>query len=129
MARPKATRPTDREIAILRVLWDRGPSTVWDVKNALDQERHTGYTTALKLLQIMTEKGLVLRVRRGRRHVYRARHARARIERLMVRDLIDRVFGGSAARLVMHAVSLRKTAPQELSEIRTLLNGVEAGSQ
>ena len=125
MPRPKATRPTDREIAILRILWDRGPSSVGDVKEALDEERDTGYTTALKLLQIMTEKGLVRRARRGRAHIYRPSHPQKKTERLMVSDLLERVFGGSAANLVMHALSARKASPEELAEIRELLDSLQ----
>jgi len=126
--RPKATRPTDREIAILRVLWDRGPSTVGDVKEALDEERDTGYTTALKLLQIMTEKGLVTRDESRHAHVYRARHPQKKTEKLMVGDLLERVFGGSAANLVMHALSSKKASPEELAQIRELLDSLEDGS-
>jgi len=126
--RPKATRPTDREIAILRVLWERGPSSVGDVKEALDEERETGYTTALKLLQIMTEKGLVRRDKRGRAHIYRASHPQKKTERLMVSDLLKRVFGGSAANLVMHALSAKKASPEELAQIRDLLDGLEDDS-
>ena len=128
MPRPKATRPTDREIQILRVLWDRGPSTVGEVKQTLDEERDTGYTTALKLLQIMTEKGLVRRNRRGRGHVYRPTHPQEKIERLMVSDLLARVFGESAASLVVHALSSRKMSPVELAQIRELLDSLEDGS-
>src|SRR2546430_17724722 len=93
--RTPVPRPTDAELAILRVLWDRGPSTVRQVHDVLGRERPAAYTTALKLLQIMTEKGLVERDERDRTHVYRARLSEEQTQRQLVRDLADRAFGGS----------------------------------
>ncbi len=115
-------RPTDAELAILRVLWDRGPSTVRDVLEVLDRQRATGYTTVLKLLQIMADKGLVLRDTRERTHVYRARRTEQRTQRQLVGDLVERAFDGSAARLVMQALAARRATPEELEEIRRLLD-------
>ena len=125
MPRPKATKPTEAEIAILRVLWEHGPSTVRDVKEVLNQTRETGYTTVLKFLQIMTEKGLVCRDESRHAHVYQARYPEEQTQRQMVDDLLERVFGGSAMKLVMQALSTRKASPEELAQIRALLDNLE----
>jgi BlaI family penicillinase repressor len=122
-------RPTDAELAILRVLWARGPSTVRQVLDTLVEERVTGYTTVLKLLQIMTEKGLVARDESDRTHVYEARYGEADTQRQLVDDLLDRAFGGSAMQLVMSALSSRKTSRKELAEIRRLIEEREGGSR
>ena len=114
-------RPTDAELAILRVLWERGPSTVRQVHDVLTQERPTAYTTALKLLQIMTEKGLVRRDETDRTHIYHPRLSEEQTQRQLVRDLLDRAFGGSASKLVMQALAARRATPEELGEIRKLI--------
>ena len=116
-------RPTDAELAILRVLWERGASTVRQVHEVLGRERPTAYTTALKLLQIMTEKGLVRRDETDRTHVYHARLTEEQTQRQLVRDLLDRAFGGSASKLVMQALAARRTSDEELIEIRKLIDG------
>ena len=118
-------RPTDAELFILRVLWERGPSTVREVHDILSSTQATGYTTVLKLLQIMTEKGLVVRDESERAHVYEARHSQQRTQRQIVSDLVDRAFGGSPAQLVMQALSGQKASAQELNEIRELLDQIE----
>jgi BlaI family transcriptional regulator, penicillinase repressor len=115
------SRPTDAELAILRVLWRRGPSTVRQVREALEQDRPTGYTTALKLLQIMFEKGLALRDESARTHVYRARASEQQTQRQLVRDLIDRAFDGSVAELVRQAVAVKALGRGEVAELRKLL--------
>jgi predicted transcriptional regulator len=115
-------KPTDAELAILRVLWELGPSTVRQVQEALERERPTGYTTALKLLQIMTEKGLVERDASERSHVYWARASAQQTQRQLVGDLLERAFDGSAARLVMQALATRRASREELDEIRRLLD-------
>ena len=115
-------RPTDAELALLRVLWDQGPRTVRQIHEVVSVERPTGYTTVLKLLQIMTEKGLVERDERARTHVYRARLSAGETQRQLVGDLVDRAFGGSAAALVMQALAARRASPEELAEIRRLLD-------
>ena len=115
-------RPTDAELAILRVLWERGPSTVRQVHDVLGRERPAAYTTALKLLQIMTEKGLVERDERDRTHIYRARLSEEQTQRQLVRDLVDRAFGGSATKLVMQALASRRASPDELREIRRAID-------
>src|SRR5437762_13898659 len=98
-------RPTDAELAILSVLWDRGPSTVREVHDALKVSQSSGYTTVLKLLQIMTDKGLVVRDESQRAHVYAARLSAQRTQRQLLGDLVDRAFGGSSAKLVLQALA------------------------
>jgi predicted transcriptional regulator len=122
-------RPTDAELAILRVIWERGPSTVREVQEELSRVTPTGYTTVLKLLQIMTEKGLVERDESQRTHVYRSRLPQEKTQRQLVRDLLDRAFSGSAQKLVMQALSVRKATPQELAEIRELLDRLQSAGQ
>jgi BlaI family transcriptional regulator, penicillinase repressor len=119
---PALPSPTDAELAILRVLWELGPSTVRQVYEALSRERPTGYTTALKMLQIMTDKGLVDRDASERTHVYWARRSEQQTQRQLVGDLLKRAFDGSAAQLVMQALATRKATPEELDEIRRLLD-------
>jgi BlaI family transcriptional regulator, penicillinase repressor len=119
----KTPRPTDAELAILRVLWQQGSCTVRQVHEALARERPAAYTTALKMLQIMTEKGLVRRDVSDRTHVYQARLSEEQTQRQLVRDLVDRAFGGSAAKLVLQALSAKRATAEELAEIRRLLEG------
>ena len=115
-------KPTDAELAILRVLWAKGPSTVRQVAEVMaDAGREIGYTTILKLLQIMTEKRLVVRDETARTHIYAAAYTEDQTQRQMVTDLLDKVFDGSAAKLVMQALASKKTSPEELAEIRKLL--------
>ena len=121
---PTSPRPTDAELAILRVLWQRGASTVRQVHEELTRDKPTAaYTTALKLLQIMTEKGLVRRDDSDRTHVYHARYSEEHTQRQLVRDLLDRAFGGSSTKLVMQALSARRATTEELTEIRKLIDG------
>jgi BlaI family transcriptional regulator, penicillinase repressor len=122
-------RPTPAELEILRVLWDRGPSTVREVQERLEEQRPTGYTTVLKLLQIMTDKGLVQRDETARAHVYAARAPEQKTQQQLVRDLVDRAFGGSASELVMQALFARKTSREELARIRELLDRLEGGEE
>ena len=122
MGKVNTPRPTDAELAILRVLWERGPSTVRQVHEVLGRERPTAYTTALKLLQIMTEKGLVWRDESERTHIYHARLTEEQTQRQLVRDLLERAFGGSASKLVMQALAARRASPEELGEIRKLID-------
>jgi len=117
-------RPTDGELAILRILWERGPSTVRQVHEQLARERAAAYTTALKLLQIMTEKGLVERDERERTHVYKAKLSEDQTQRQLVRDLLDRAFGGSAGKLVMQALATKRASADELREIRKVIDAV-----
>ena len=122
---PAPPRPTDAELAILRVLWRRGPSTVKDVHDELDRRAQTGYTTTLKQLQIMAEKGIVTRDESQRAHLYAARLPEEQTQSQLVGDLLDRAFEGSASRLVMRALSSRPASAEELAEIRELLNQLE----
>jgi BlaI family transcriptional regulator, penicillinase repressor len=115
-------RPTDAELAILRVLWERGASTVRQVHEALADTRETGYTTTLKLMQIMADKGLVKRNETARTHVYEAMAAKEQTQKQLVRDLVDRAFGGSAAQLVLRALSAEDASEAELREIRKLID-------
>ena len=123
---PSSPRPTDAELAILRILWARGPSTVRQVYEVLGRERPTAYTTALKLLQIMTEKGLVDRDERDRTHIYRAHSSEEQTQRQLVRDLVDRAFGGSATKLVLQALASKHASPDELTQIRQILDSAKA---
>ncbi|MBN8228528.1 MULTISPECIES: BlaI/MecI/CopY family transcriptional regulator [Corallococcus] len=127
MSRGKLPRPTDAELAILRVLWDRGARTVREVHETLQDG--SGYTTVLKTMQIMTEKGLVTRDESQRAHVYSARLPRESTQQQLVTDLVDRVFGGSPARLALQALSTKKTSPEELAELRQLLDSLEKESE
>jgi BlaI family transcriptional regulator, penicillinase repressor len=117
--KPLRRKPTDAELAILRVLWTRGPSTVRQVTEQMS--RDTGYTTVLKLLQIMTEKRLVTRDESARTHIYAPASTQEQTERQIVSDLVDRVFDGSAAKLVLQALATTKSSPEELDEIRKLI--------
>ena len=129
MADRQPPRPTDAELSILRVLWERGPSTVRDVHEELNNNTPTGYTTVLKLLQIMTEKGLVVRDEANRAHVYESRYGEQKTQRQLLSDLADRAFGGSATKLVMQALSGRKATAEELGAIRELLDRMEGDSK
>jgi predicted transcriptional regulator len=127
---PKETprpRPTDAELAILRVLWDRGPSTVREVHAALSETQGSGYTTVLKLLQIMTDKGLVVRDETQRAHVYASQLGEQRTQRQLLGDLVDRAFAGSPAKLVLQALSDRRATQEELRDIRAMLDRLEKG--
>lgn len=116
--------PTPAELAILEVLWARGPATVRDVHEALEQ-RGTGYTTVLKLMQIMAGKGLLVRDERQRSHVYAPTIAQADVQGRLVDDLVDRAFRGSTSALVMRALGQRAASDDELAQIRALLDALE----
>ena len=122
MDKPTTPKPTVMELAILRVLWERGPSTVREVHEVLDGQKPTGYTTVLKLLQIMTAKGTVVRNEDARAHVYVARQPAESTKRQLVSDLVQRAFAGSASQLMMHALSGKKTSRAEIEEIRRMLD-------
>ncbi len=127
MPKPVSLRPTPAELAILRVLWLRGPSTVRQVQEELGE--NTGYTTALKLMQIMCEKGLLLRDDSARVHIFRPAHPAHKTQSHLVRDLIDRAFHGSAMKLVLRALSEKKATPKELAELRRWLDENEKESK
>lgn len=117
------SKPTEAELEILQTLWRRGPSTVRDIHGELGGR--TGYTSVLKLMQIMTDKGLLLRDERGRTHVYRAAQAESHTQRRLAADLINKAFGGSARKLIQAALSSKRATPQELDEIRKLIDGMK----
>ncbi|MDR2697733.1 MAG: BlaI/MecI/CopY family transcriptional regulator [Holophagales bacterium] len=115
-------RPTDAELMILRTLWREGPSTVRRVYELLSQEKDLGYTSALKTLQVMTEKGLVTRDKSERSHIYSPAQTEEQTQRSLVNDLLSRAFGGSAMKLVVQALSARPASRQELEKIRDLID-------
>ena len=128
MAKPEPTaRPTNAELGILQVLWRRGPCTVRQIHDVLSEEKPVGYTTVLKLMQIMTEKGLLLRDESRRSHVYRPQVSAEQTQQQLVGDLLERAFEGSAQRLVMQALSAKKVTAEELAQIRALLDEIEGG--
>ena len=127
MPKPKAPRPTDAELEILSVLWQRGASTVREVHDELSARKPTLYTTVLKFMQIMTEKGLVERDERERAHRYRARLAQEQTQQQLLTHLLERAFEGSASKLVMQALSAKKTSSEEVARIREMLDDFERG--
>jgi predicted transcriptional regulator len=129
MAKVTPPRPTDAELEILQVLWTKGPCTVREVHEELNQARATGYTTVLKLMQIMGEKRLVRRNEDQRAHVYEAMLPQKTTQRQLVRDLVERAFRGSAAGLVMQALAAKPATREELQQIRELLDSYERGKR
>ncbi len=125
MAKVNLPKPTEAELAILRVLWGLGKASVRQVQERLEAERGTGYTTTLKLMQIMLEKGLLKRDDSQHAHIYEASVTRGKTQRQIVGEMLDQVFDGSAQQLVMQALSTKKSSPAELSEIRNLLDDLE----
>jgi predicted transcriptional regulator len=129
MPEAELPRPTDAELEILKVLWRRGPSTVREVFETLGETKVTGYTTALKLMQIMAEKGLVVRDESERAHRYEAAAPEDETKRRLVGDLLRKAFDGSASKLVMQALSTERASADELDEIRRLLDELERGAR
>ncbi len=122
MARHKNSRPTDRELTILQILWDNGPSTVREVNESMNKDEDTGYTTTLKLMQIMTEKGLLHRDDSQFKHIYKPAITEEKTQKQLVGDLLERAFSGSAEKLVMRALSAKKVSDKELAGIRKMLD-------
>ncbi|MDG2055046.1 MAG: BlaI/MecI/CopY family transcriptional regulator [Phycisphaerales bacterium] len=120
-----ARKPTDAECQILNVIWRRGSATVREVYDDLSDESEIGYTTVLKFMQIMTDKGLLSRDTNVRPQIYKACHSQKKTQKTMVADLLDRAFCGSPGNLVLQALSMRKTTPEELQEIRDLVKKLE----
>lgn len=129
MAKTPLQKPTGSELEILRVLWASGPATVRQIHAALEQHKEVGYTSVLKLLQIMTTKGLVRRDEQQRAHIYEAEQPAAEMKSQLAGDVLRRVFGGSASELMMHALDGRKTSKQELEDLRRLLDEYEDKAQ
>jgi predicted transcriptional regulator len=125
MPRPPATQPTEVELQILRILWELGPSGVRPIHARLEAEKGTNYSTTVKMLSVMLEKGLVTRDEAERPHVYRAAVSQDRARKKMLHELIDKLYDGSASSLVMHALSSQKASPDELNEIRRMLDELE----
>ena len=122
-------KPTEAELAILRVLWDGQARSVRAIQHVLNESRPTGYTTVLKLIQIMTEKGLVERDESRRPQLYRARYSREQTQRQLLGDLLHRAFGGSVKALVLQALAGRKSSPEELEAMEKLLDRFEGGKK
>src|SRR5438874_1790814 len=127
MAPKQIVRPTKLELAILKVLWEAGPRSVREIHKILDEGKPTGYTTVLKMLQIMTEKGLVERDESVRPQIYRARYSQQQTQRHLVSDLLQRAFGGSVKALVMQALASKKSSAKDLDAIEKLLDRIEGG--
>ena len=120
-----ARKPTDAECQILNVIWKRSSATVREVYDDLSDKSEIGYTTVLKFMQIMTDKGLLSRDTNVRPQIYKACHSQKKTQKTMVADLLDRAFCGSPGNLVLQALSMRKTTPEELQEIRDLVKKLE----
>ncbi|MGD0221407.1 MAG: BlaI/MecI/CopY family transcriptional regulator [Terriglobia bacterium] len=127
MTKSSVAKPTAGELEILRILWEQGPSTVRAVHDALLREKDVGYTTVLKLMQIMTAKGTVRRNQEQRAHVYEACQPAEKTKRALAGDVLQRVFQGSASQLMMHALEGRRTSREELEKLRHLLDNYEKG--
>jgi predicted transcriptional regulator len=125
MARPKEEQPTAGELEVLKVLWDRGPSTVRDVMDVLNESRPRAYTSVMSLLNVMTDKGLLVREAQGRAFVYRPRTNRGRTLQRMVGDLLGRAFEGQASQLVAHLLDQSKPTSEELNEIRRAIEAYQ----
>lgn len=125
MAGAETPLPTSAELEILRVIWERGPSTVREVYKTLEQEREIGYSTVLKFMQIMTDKGSLVRDESVRPQIYRTARPQKQIQQGIVRDMVSRAFGGSAASLAMHALSDKKSSAEERRQIRELLDAMD----
>ena len=127
MPRKRSPQPTEVELAILRVLWDRGPSSVREVHEVLQERRDTGYSTTLKMMQVMFDKGLLTRDESRRPQFYAPSVPEEQTQRQIVDDLIHKVFGGSARKLVLRAVRSEHVTADELAEIRRILKKVDGG--
>jgi BlaI family transcriptional regulator, penicillinase repressor len=129
MVPKQIVRPTKLELSILKVLWEAGPRSVREIQKTLDETKPTGYTTVLKMLQIMTEKGLVERDESVRPQIYRTRYSEQQTQRHLVSDLLQRAFGGSVKALVMQALASKKSSAKDLEAIEKLLDRIEGGSK
>ena len=121
----RQNRPTESEVEILRILWSKGPSTVREIHTAMQKDRDVGYTTVLKLMQIMFDKGLLVRDESQRSHVYRPRQDAAKTQKSLVKHFLSKVFAGSVDNLVLQALSAKKATPDEIAKIRQMLDEME----
>jgi BlaI family penicillinase repressor len=128
MPRPSSPQPTEVEMQILRILWDLGPSPVREIHRRLEAAKGTSYSTTVKMLAVMLEKGLVTRDEQAQPHIYKAALTRDGAGKRLVRDLIDKVYNGSAHSLVLQALSTRRATQEERDEIRRLLDKMERKS-
>jgi BlaI family transcriptional regulator, penicillinase repressor len=129
MARPATGRPTDQELEILKVLWERGPSSVRDVGKVLCKQRDIGSTSVLKVMQIMRDKGLIVCDTTQRPQVYRTKRSQHATRKQLAGDLLKRAFGGSAKLLLLHALDTKRCPPEELLAIRKLLDEIEGDAR
>jgi BlaI family penicillinase repressor len=129
MGRRATNGPTEAELEILSVLWETGPAAVRRVHEAIDRKRPTGKTTTLKLMQIMTDKGLLVRDEDARPQIYRPAMSKTKAQRKLLRTLLDRAFDGSAGQMVLRALGTKKTSPAELAQIRKLLEKLEGDQE
>ena len=128
MAKQKKIKPSENELAILQLLWERGPSTVREVNELLSEDKPTGYTTTLKFMQIMFEKGLISRTSegaKGRSHIYTAEVQESQVNNDLLDQFVNRVFKGSISQLVMRALGRKNPSPEEIEEIKKLLDDIE----
>jgi BlaI family penicillinase repressor len=123
---PEKPKPTAAELEILDILWEKGRATVGDIHKAITERRPTAYTTTLKFMQIMLEKGLVRRDEKGKAHIYRAAQSKSQTQSRLVSDLLDKAFRGSALKLVQHVLETKPTSREELAEIRKLIAEAES---
>ncbi len=123
----KELKPTESELEILQVLWEKGPSLVRTVNDKLSKSRDIGYTTTLKLMQIMTEKGLLSRTKEGRGHIYHPEVEKSDTQKQLLDKVLNGIFGGSASTLVMQALGNHKASDEELNEIKNYINQLEGG--
>lgn len=123
------TKPTESELEILRILWSKGPSNVRLVNELINESKETGYTTTLKIMQIMAQKGLVLRDETSRTHIYSAAIERGQVQSVMLDRVLDVAFGGSSSQLVLSALGRGKTSQEELNQIKELIKKLEDGNQ
>ena len=126
MNNSKQNKPTESEMGILQVLWEKGPSTVREVHDILSEKKEAGYTTTLKLMQIMNEKGLLSRNDESKSHIYSAAVKKQSIQKQMVGKMIDGLFKGSSASLVMHALGNHRASKEEIQEIKKYLDEMES---
>ncbi|HKI79523.1 MAG TPA: BlaI/MecI/CopY family transcriptional regulator [Ignavibacteriaceae bacterium] len=127
MKKTKSPKPTEAELEILHILWENGPSTVRFINDVLNKKKAVGYTTTLKIMQIMSEKNLVTRDEENRSHIYSAAYKEDETQKVLLDKFLESAFGGSASKLVMQALGNRKTSKREIEEIREFLDKIEGG--
>ena len=129
MKKNKSPKPTEAELEILQILWENGPSTVRFINDKMNVKKNVGYTTTLKIMQIMSEKNLVTRDEENRSHIYTAAYKQDETQKVLLDKFLDSAFGGSASKLVMQALGNRKTSKEEIEEIRNFLDKIDGGKK